>query len=130
MIGLIISVATRLIPWLATTLTAVHSAWILAGVGIVVLFLDQILLLLAHLGVLLMRVLISIIFRILSFIITALPDMPDDWPDIAWEGIIALGGMLNRYIPLDTVLLYLGLLFLVQGMVMAYKAMKFLRGGG
>lgn len=125
----------RLIPWLGSYFLFAFQAWHLAAfagvVGLVVLFLDKILLLLAWFGGLIIEVVVvHLVIPILLYLIGALPGVPTEMPNVAWATLLTSMQTANRYLPLDLAMQYFGILATVYGAILTWKLVKFIRGGG
>jgi hypothetical protein len=124
----------RLFPalaqWFMFTFAAWHIAALAAVVAIVVLFLDKLLLLLAWVGGLLLEGVVWVLAGVLIYLVGMLPSVPDNFPTMAWGAIVSTLAAANRYLPLDIMFQYMGIIFSVYASLMIWKLVKFVRGSG
>lgn len=124
----------RLLPALGSYFTWHFAAWHLAAfagvVGVVLLFLDKILLALAALGGLVIQVVVRVVVAVLVFLLGKLPSVPEEWPAMVWSTITGVLAPANRYVPVDVFFDYLGIFASVYASLMVWKLIKFVRGGG
>ena len=124
----------RILPklgrWFMFEFRTWHLAAFGAGLGVIVLFLDKILLLLATVGGVIIRVVVWVGGKLLVWLLSQLPDVPETWPQVAWATITGFLGAANRYFPVDVLFDYLGIFAAVYASVAVWKLVKFVRGGG
>lgn len=124
----------RLLPMVSAWGVSVFGGWwlLVAGgfVAAFVLMLDKIVLGIATLGAAFIKLGLIIFLRLATWGLGLLPDIPEDWPTIAWNTIYGFVGPANRYIPLDVAFRYAGLYLAVQAAILTWHFVKFVRGGG
>lgn len=128
------SFLARLLPgmasWIVLNLSAWHVAAFAGLAALVVVFLEQILVVLAWAGGLLLEFAVRVFAVIVVYLLNQLPGVPTDVPGVAWETLIGVLGFANRYAPVDLAFDYLGILLTVYTSVVVWKLVKFVRGGG
>ena len=120
----------RLVRYFGYQFQAWHLAIFAGAVALVVVFLDNIVEMLVTFGGRVMYIVVWLITTVLGLLLDALPGIPDNWPEVSWTVVYNVLGPVNRYMPLEEILTYLGLLVGVYGAVLIYKLARFLRGGG
>ena len=124
----------RLLPAFAQYFMWSFRLWHLAAfagfVGLVVIFLDKILLVMAAVGGQLLRWAVVVGARILIYLVSALPSVPEDFGTVAWGSVMSFMGPANRYVPIDVAFQYAGMIAAVYAAMLVWKLVKFIRGGG
>ena len=118
-----------LVVYFQTGFQLFHLAYMAFGVLLVIGFLDQILLVVAHVAGLLLSALLWLGLNLLEWFVERLPGMPSS-PSVNWSVLRSFLAPLNRYFPVAELFSYLGVYVSVATGVFAWKLIKFLRGGG
>lgn len=107
-----------------------HVAMFAALLSMSVIFLDKILLVLGVVGAFILKIILAVVIRILLYLVEKLPGVPDDLPNTAWSTILGAASVAGRYIDLNLMLTYAGIMVSIFGAIYVYKLVKLVRGGG